>query len=772
MPGREDVFQKAINQGHSYAWDQEWSKAANSYRKALEEFPDHPKALSSLGLALLQSQQYDDAYQIYLRVAELTPTDPIPFERIAQLSERLGRLKEATEAAMKAAELHLNNRDVEKAIENWVHVTMLSPEHIMARSRLALTHEKLGHTQQAVVEYLAVASLLQHGGNIEKATQLVEKALQIAPSSEEAKQADTLLRTGQMLPRPVRPKGGTGPLAMAQVKQMSSPPAQEVTSSMDPIAEARQKALMALAEVLFDYSDESPGAQTRRDLSDIVKGTGSLSMQQVEQSRIVLHLGQAIDAQTKNQDAAAAEELENALEAGFTHPALYFDLGLIRSKGDRYESALRNLGHAVKHVDFALGARLLNGQMLVKMSRLPEAAVEYLEALKLADSMVVPAENADEIRQLYEPLIEAQASEDDEKVLRQLCSNIETLLVREDWRDHIVKTREQLPKTQAGETPLPLAEVIIQAQSSQVLESMNHINQLARQGSLRSAMDEAYHSLSSAPTYLPLHTLIGDLLVRESHIQEAIAKFIVVANAYDVRGESHQATNLLRRVIELAPMDLAARTRIIDQLIARGQVDDAINEYIELADIYYSLAELDMARKTYTTALRVVQQANADRNWNVHILQRMADIDMQRLDWKQALRVLEQIRTLRPDDEGMRRKLIELNLRLAQESQAIAELDNYLTYLDSNNLSEQTLPFLEMLVEENKDQIVLRRVLAKKYQESGQIEAAISQLDAVGEQFVEEGKKKEAADVIQQILSMNPPNADDYRKLLQQIQAG
>jgi tetratricopeptide (TPR) repeat protein len=165
MPGREDIFQKAINQGHSYAWDQEWSKAVNSYRQALEELPDHPKALSSLGLALIQSQQYDEAFQIYQRVAELVPNDPIPFERIAQLSERLGQLKEATDAAMKAAELYLTNRDVEKAIENWVHVTMLNPEHIMARSRLALTHEKLGHIQQAVVEYLAVASLLQHSGN-------------------------------------------------------------------------------------------------------------------------------------------------------------------------------------------------------------------------------------------------------------------------------------------------------------------------------------------------------------------------------------------------------------------------------------------------------------------------------------------------------------------------------------------------------------------------------------------------------------------------------
>ena len=167
MSGREDVFQKAMNQGHSHAWDQEWRKAATSYRQALEEFPDHPKALNSLGLALLQSQQYDESLQIYQRVTQFSKNDPVPYERIAQLSERLGHLKEATEAAMKAAELHMNNRDVEKAIENWVHVTMLNPEHILAHSRLALTHEKLRHTQQAVIEYLAVASLLQRGGNME-----------------------------------------------------------------------------------------------------------------------------------------------------------------------------------------------------------------------------------------------------------------------------------------------------------------------------------------------------------------------------------------------------------------------------------------------------------------------------------------------------------------------------------------------------------------------------------------------------------------------------
>jgi len=116
-----------------------------------------------------------------------------------------------------------------------------------------------------------------------------------------------------------------------------------------------------------------------------------------------------------------------------------------------------------------------------------------------------------------------------------------------------------------------------------------------------------------------------------------------------------------------------------------------------------------------------------------------------RPDWKQALRIFEQIRTLRPDDEVVRKKLIDLNLRLAQQSQAIAELENYLTYLTSNNKREQAIAFLEDLVKENEDRIILRRALADQYQQAGKIEDSIVQLDAIGEILINDGKQGEAA---------------------------
>ena len=758
-----------MNEGHSAAWDQEWEKAASAYRQALQEFPDHPKALNSLGLALYQLASYDEALQTYQRVVKISPDDPVPLEKVAQLSERLGDLKTAIESAMRAADLYLNQREVDKALENWVRVTTLNPEHAPAHSRLALVHEKLGHAQQAVTEYLAVASLLQRVGEAEKTQQLVGRALQLLPASPEARQAQSLLRTGQLLPKPMRIKGGTGPMRMMQVKQLQEP--KQNSSGLDPITEARQKALTQLAQILFDYSDESPASQQRRGLAAIVRGTGQMAMEQAEQIKVVLHLGQAIDALTRNNDAQAAEELDRALDAGCSHPALYFLLGLLRTRMERYESAQRHLQHSVKHNDFNLATRLLLGQILSKKGETMEASLEYLEALRLADSTAVPAEQADEIRQLYEPIIEAHGTQGDEAASRRISDNVNTFLVRPDWREQLAKARQEMPKQEGGSV-LPLADVLLQAQSSEVLDSINRIHQYARSGYLRTAMAEAYDAIHQAPTYLPLHSLMGDLLIQEGRTEEALAKFDVVAHAYSVRGEAAQATKLLRRVIKLAPMDLSARTRLIEQLVSRGQLDDAMKEYLDLAGIYYRLADLDMARKTYTTALRVGQQYNADRSWNVQILQRMADIDMQRLDWKQAVRVFEQIRTLRPDDEVTRRNLVDLSLRMGQEEQAVAEMEGFISYLQSNGQNDKIINFLVSLVEDHENQPVLIRTLATELQRAGRSQDAISLLDGLGESLLTAGKKSEAAEIVQQIIRMNPPGIENYRRLLEQLRSG
>jgi len=259
---------------------------------------------------------------------------------------------------------------------------------------------------------------------------------------------------------------------------------------------------------------------------------------------------------------------------------------------------------------------------------------------------------------------------------------------------------------------------------------------------------------------------MGELLVRQGLVQDAIAKLLAVARTYNTRGETHRAVDVYRRIIDFAPMDLAARNLLIGQLISMGQITDAINEYMELADIYYSLADLDMTRKTYSDALRLAQTSRLDRSWRVQVLHRMADIDLQSLDWRQALRIFEQIRTLEPNDEKSRSSLIELNFRLGQEHNGLAELDDFLRHLASTGQRKKAQSFLEDLVRENPERVAVRRRLAEFYRQTGMRKQAIEELDKIGEALLESDDRAGAQKVIEEILGLNPPNAVDYQNLL------
>ncbi len=772
MAGNEELFQKAMNQGHSAAWDGMWDQASFFYRQALEQFPDHPKALTNLGLALVELQQFEDALTCYRRAAVIAPDDPLPVEKVAQLSERLGRLNDATRASLQAADLYIKNREVDKAIENWLRVTHFNSDHLTAHSRLAMTYERLGRKAEAVSEYLAVASLVQHGGDMVKAAQAVNYAFMIMPESGEARQALSLLKANQMLPRPLRPRGGTGPIIMAKVRQLegAGPDPKETPRLEDPIAEARQKALVALAGVLFDQTDDAAeGQASRRGLISITRGPGALATEGSERSKMFTHLSQAIDYQTQEREDLAVSELEKSVEAGLKQPAAYFTLGLLHYRRAHYEPALANLRIAVKHPDFALASRLLMGAALKKLGRLNEASVEYLDALKIADGATVPPQQANEMTQLYESLIDSQSQQTDKTVCDNLCTNIASLLERPDWKDQLNRVRQQLPAQAEGSLPLPLAEMMLQTHSGRVIESLASIRSMIEKNQVRTATEEAFFALMYAPGYLPIHIQIGELLLKENRLQEAVQKFSIVAQVYSARGETAQATHLLRRIMQLNPVDLSVRGHLIEALMAQGKVDEAIREDLELAETYYRLTELDMARKTYMTALRLAQQSSSNRKWSTRILTRIADIDMQHMDWRQALRVFEQIRILQPDDEKVRQNLIDINFRIGQESVGLTELDSFINFLEGKSQRGKAIQFLQSLINDRPEKIEFHRRLADLYQKNGQAPQAIAEMDIMGDLLISAGNKAGAINLIQSILNLNPPNAADYQRLLQQL---
>ncbi len=771
MSGDSQAFHTAMNQGHSAAWEQNWQDAVKYYRAALKELPNDPMALISMGLAMLELHDYEGALEQYQRASNVSPNDPVPYEKMARIFENMGRTREAMTAGMRAAELHLNARDPDKSIESWQHVISLDPQNLNARTRLAMIYDKMGRKQNAAKEYLAAAALMQHAGDQNKAMQAVRYCLQIAPDNIDVQNAMKILKSNQRLPKPARPQAQQSTTRLNELQLLA--PTDEEERQMDPVAEARQKALVDLAAMLFDQSEEQVenGRVARRGISSLTRGTGGLSLEQAERTRILLHLGHAIDLQSQGNDKRAAEELKRVLDIGLEKTAVYYDLGILLVDEDP-EKALKYLTIALRRPAYALGAFLLVGKIHEKRGKLHEAATAYLQAFRLADMQTVPEEFQDELQQLYEPILEAQSHERNQDTLVNVCQSVRAQLMRSDWRNYLKKARLQMPPVDENNPPMPLLEMLMQSSSSQVIEALSRVRELSAQGRIRSAMEEAFHALSYAPTYLPLHLQMGELLIKDGHMQKAADKFTLVANLYVVRGDIDQAIRVLQRVTKMAPMDLTIRSKLIELLSSNNRVDDAIQEYIELGEIYYRLAELDLARQSYLSALRLAQQARTNRKWAVKILTKVADIDMQRLDFRQALRIFEQLRSLQPEDREARLQLIDINFRLAQDAAALNEVDDYIKVLEEKKKVKEAVQFLRDLIKEHEDQVELMRRLAELLLRANQVTRAIEIMDRIADRLLDQGDTWSAIEMLEAIIALNPPNVEEYNQILNQVKFG
>lgn len=774
MTGRQDLFEESLRLGHSAAWDQQWDRAIEFYRKALAEFPDHPSALTSLGLALLEIGQPKEALAVYHRAGKAAPTDPVPVEKCAEIFERLGQIEEAIGQHEAAAELYVQRRDAEKAVLNWSHIARLTPGNLAARSRLALTYERLGRPREALREYLAAASILQQAGKIDRATEAAQRALSLVPGDPDASAALNMLRAGRPLPTPTRPRGATGPLRMARVQEYirsESPESGEGPESEhpDPEVAAQRQALTLLAGLLFEEPKTDAAASGKGSLTSLTRGKGTAAPS--GRSRMYLHLGHAIDLQTRGHKSQAAKELERAIRDGLDHPAAHYNLGLLLRELKDNEGARKNLNAALGHPDLALGANLALGRIAREAGDLPEAARFLLQALRMADSLLVDGSRSTELSQLYDTILTSQ-TEGDAEALGRIIENSLSFLSGPGWLARLKSARSQLEAQRPGTSVVPIADMLAVPGTARVLDTMSRVEDLLAAGHVAAAIEEAMLGLGTAPGYLPLHQRLGEILLQSERKDAGLKKLAMVAETYRVRGEIPPAAEIYRRIIDYSPVDRAARVQLIELLSQQDKADQALHEYTELADLYRQMAEIDMARRTLADALRLAQRSNVDRSWSLRILHQMGDIDLARLDWRRALRVYEQIRTIDPGDDKARSHAIDLNLRLGQEEQAAQELDSHLAHLVESGRSAEALSRLEELAREHPGKQALHARLAEAYKAAGRTADAIAQYDALGEIQLDAGRVQDAIHTIQTIVDLNPPDVQGYRELLENLKAG
>jgi tetratricopeptide (TPR) repeat protein len=306
-------------------------------------------------------------------------------------------------------------------------------------------------------------------------------------------------------------------------------------------------------------------------------------------------------------------------------------------------------------------------------------------------------------------------------------------------------------------------------ESERVLESIVLAQEYARRGMSYAALEECYYALGLAPTYLPIHRQQAQVLVAMEKVSEAVSKLVVIADAYRMRGSVRAAVAVYQRALKLTPMDTVVRAKLIDLLVSHGEIDEALEHYLILADSYYHLAQIDQARETYQEALELTPRGSPKRGWRVRILHKIGDIYMQRVDWRRAVGVYEQIRTLAPNDEQARSTLMDLYYRFDRPELAIVELDSLVKIYHESGNTQRVFAILEDAVRERPDDIQLRTRLAQVHLDTGNVEQALEHLDKLGDMQLEAERYEDARATIRAILALHPPNVVAYQQLLDQI---
>ncbi len=194
-----DAAQKYLNQG-------KLAQAIGQYQEILRYEPRDQVTLMTLGdlyvrsgdtvhavevfqrlAQLFQSEGFTSkAIAIHKKIAKLTPNNPAPLEKLAELYAQQGIMSEARPIFLQLAEMHLKGGRNDAAAGVLRRLVELEPDNLRVQMRLADLYQGLGQTKEAFSVCLHAAQRLLDHHEHENAESMVRRALELEADNPRA----------------------------------------------------------------------------------------------------------------------------------------------------------------------------------------------------------------------------------------------------------------------------------------------------------------------------------------------------------------------------------------------------------------------------------------------------------------------------------------------------------------------------------------------------------------------------------------------------------
>lgn len=729
MPGNRAVFNDAVTKGHNAAWDGQWAKAAAEYRRALTEFPDDARIRLSLAHALEQLGQWESALREYRHLVQAQPKDAAPLARVAAVLEKLQRKAEAAGVYVQLADLYLAQNLTPQAIEAWHKAVELEPDRTDVRQKLIEAYTRAGQMLAVVDQQLALAKIYRARGDKAKAQHLAEQALRLDPHNAAAR---------------------------AFIDELTRREPAPLATPLSPVDAAEKTALSRLAETLLE-AHEAPTEEERRTAPP------------VDQAEVDALIARAVDAQMRHRVSDAIEAYRKLMARGIARPEIKFNLGLLYLETMRYDEAIPLLSETVNAEHFMLASHYALGQCYRAQGKIDRALEHFLHVVKIVDLSSVRRDQVDDLIRVYEELAESYASQGNREEAERFSRSLEEFLSSRGWEDKVQQFRQRLEAIREEGEQVSLAQAIEVRESDRVLEALAFAQEYLRREKFDAASEECMHAIELAPTYLPAHIRLAEILVKQGRLSEANTKYQTLAELCTIRGDLKRAETMYRHALKIVPEDVGTRAKLIDLLVQQNRVEEVLEQYLELGESFARVNQVGKALEKFAEGIRLAMRAGHSSKTLLTLRHRLAEMRARQNDFAGALSAYQEIRQQSPEDERAHFYIVDLEFRLGQTSAAMRDLEELLARYQKRHEPQKVTDVLEALVQSYPAEIPLTLRWAEHFRASGDLERAVAILDALGEAQLSLGNKRVAADVIRRIIELNPPQVEEYKKLLQQI---
>lgn len=768
MAGDQNKFQTAMIHAERFSDQSNWAEAIKAYRFALAEFPNNEAAIIGFGRANAAVGQMEIAWKAFQQVLKINPGNYQALGYIGEIQEQMGQVDAAAETYLRVGNVFAAQHDFEAAIEVWLRAIELVPDKIDAHQKVAQILAQQGQPRLAARQYLTVAAVYQSRGDDTAAFQHIQEAQTLLPKDPGV--ATAFLALEQNLPIDPDEISEVAPAEMSDIPDFDRDfGGDDFFGEEDPFAldsdldsakgavgglveSTQQRALVELANVIFEDDNRALPATISRE-------------------QINLLIIQAIDLQRQGKLTEAINNYRQVTQAGAGRPALYFNLGVLHKDKSDFNEAAKVFKMSAQDKAYQVSGQFALAETYHAANNLELALKHYIETLKIVDLRYVSRQKADSLAEAYEELGEKYLSPLDSKKAAGFITAVKRFFSNAAWEEKASEARARMDSVTEDGSVMSLVEFLETPETEVVITTMALTGEYIKRNFLMTASEECLRAIQKAPSYLPLHVRLADILLKQEHTDEAVNKYLYIARVYLMRHQPDQAVNIYQKILRLAPMDVTVRTKLIELYISHHDTEQALEQYLILADSYYQLAQVDRALERYNEALRLAATSANSNAWKADILNRMGDIYGQRFDWARATTAFEDLLKLNPNDERTQRHLIDLYYKQNKVNQATKTLDGLLaTYQKYNPL--KALELLKELTSIYSDDMSLRQRLAVAYAQNGRNREAIKEYDLLGEMQLENGLRSQAMQTIQAIINLGPDDTEGYRRLLAQISGG